>query len=143
MHPVVDGQPLYEADISTGLECAPPLDGGPAVVTVQVRLSKLGCSCVQRNKLPNSSAVWCRIGDDVRAKSARYTTFPVHPQVHACAPEEPISESSHGSNCRLHDRNSIDSLLIIAMTFPVQVVVIAIEIATPVQSPGAIQETAH
>ena len=37
MERVVDGQPLYEADISTGLECGQPADGGPAVVAVQVR----------------------------------------------------------------------------------------------------------
>jgi hypothetical protein len=36
MERIVDGQPLYEADISTGLECEQPPDGGPAVVTVQV-----------------------------------------------------------------------------------------------------------
>ena len=38
MHRVTDGQPLYEADVSTGLECPAPADGGPTVVTVQVRL---------------------------------------------------------------------------------------------------------
>ena len=36
MERVVDGQPLYEADISTGLECGQPPDGGPAIVTAQV-----------------------------------------------------------------------------------------------------------
>ncbi len=41
MHRVADGQPLYEADVSTGLECPAPADGGPTIVTVQVRLSAL------------------------------------------------------------------------------------------------------
>ena len=36
MDRVVEGQPLYEADISTGLECEQPPDGGPAIVAVQV-----------------------------------------------------------------------------------------------------------
>ena len=45
MRPVVDGQPLYEADISTGLECAAPADSGPAIVTVQVRLSRVHSNC--------------------------------------------------------------------------------------------------
>ena len=35
---VASGQPLYEADVSTGLECPAPADGGPTIVTVQVRL---------------------------------------------------------------------------------------------------------
>ena len=38
MHRVADGQPLYEADVSTGLECPVPADGGPTIVTVQVRV---------------------------------------------------------------------------------------------------------
>ncbi len=56
MHRVADGQPLYEADVATGLECPAPADGGPTIVTVQVRVKARHC-IVNISTRPVSAAV--------------------------------------------------------------------------------------